>query len=85
MARIEITYTTKQTNFREIDEEIENIFAQHGGTQDGGGHGPEGREIVFNVFPDSELKRILNAFSKVGPMMKSRGVVETLKWKRLDA
>ena len=84
MARIEIIYTTKRTDFEKIDAEIESVFAQHGGVQEGSGHGPEGRDIVFSVFPDSELKHIIRAFNKVGPMMKSMGTVETLKWERLD-
>lgn len=84
MARIQITYTTKRTDFEKIDAEIENIFAQHGGAIDGSGYGPEGRDIVFDVFPNSELKHIIRAFNKVGPMMKSMGTVETLKWERLD-
>lgn len=83
MARIQITYTTKRTDFEKIDAEIEGTFAQHGGMRDGSGHGPEGREIVFSVFPDSEVKHILRAFNKVGPMMKSMGTVETLKWEQL--
>jgi len=77
--RIQITYKTDSLDaLAAIDGEIENCVAQHGATQEGSGYGPEGRELVFNVFPNTELKRIKRALGHVAPHMKYRGLVTNM-------
>lgn len=63
--KIEITYRTNDTinDFIGIDHDIERVVGQHGGIIDAAGMGPEGREVVVDVFPNTELKRILRGLS----------------------
>ena len=85
MARIEIIYTTKNTNdISEIDEAIASVVSEHGGTEEGSGYGPEGRELVFEVFPNTELRRLIPALNKNAERWKSRGVIEGLTLQELS-
>jgi len=70
MCRLEITYRTDNTldDFIGIDHEIEQQVGKHGGIIDGRGMGPEGRELVVDIFPDTELKRVVSALSSYRTM-----------------
>jgi hypothetical protein len=79
MAQLNIFYITKNTmsEFIGIDKKIEDACSLHGGRITGSGMGPEGREVVVEVFPDTEVKNVVLALNK----MHQRMIPAPLKFK----
>ncbi len=71
MAQLNIFYITKDTvtDMDKVDRNIEDACSLHGGRITGSGMGPEGREVVVEVFPDTEVKNVLLALNKMHQRM----------------
>lgn len=67
MAKLNIFYITKDTvgDMERIDEAIRHACECNGGVVTGSGMGPEGRDISVDIFPDTEVPRVISALSKV--------------------